>query len=136
MYLIVYFDGQFWNGIIERETEEGFFASRYIFGTEPKEGEILDFVNTKLLKVISAQTRCIETEKIEVKKISPKRLIKLAAKEMKKQPVSSKSQEAMQLQQEENKTERKAETKEEREIKKELKRKIKTEKAKNKHKGK
>jgi hypothetical protein len=136
MYLIVYFDGQFWNGIIERETEEGFFASRYIFGAEPKEGEILDFVNTKLLKVISLQTKGVETDKRELKKINPKRLIKLAAKEMKKQPVSSKSQEAMQLQLEETKNEKKAQTKEERELERELKRKIMTEKAKNKHKGK
>lgn len=43
----VYFDGQFWVGIVERIEEGGFSAARVVFGAEPSDEEIFRFVLEK-----------------------------------------------------------------------------------------
>ena len=43
----VYFDGQFWVGIVERTDEGGLSAARVVFGAEPSDEEIFRFVLEK-----------------------------------------------------------------------------------------
>lgn len=52
MKLTIYYDGQFYIGLVEIVSENKLKAYRYIFGKEPKDQEVLNFVNTKLLKLI------------------------------------------------------------------------------------
>lgn len=40
----VYFDGQFWVGIVERIEEGGLSAARVVFGAEPSDEEVFRFV--------------------------------------------------------------------------------------------
>lgn len=40
----VYFDGQFWVGTVERVEEGGLSAARVVFGAEPSDEEIFQFV--------------------------------------------------------------------------------------------
>lgn len=40
----VYFDGQFWVGTVERIEEGGLSAARVVFGAEPSDEEIFQFV--------------------------------------------------------------------------------------------
>lgn len=136
MRLTVYFDGQFWAALIERENENGLSAGSYIFGSEPKDGEILEFVNKKVLSIIDRQTETIIHETKEVKKNNPKRMKRLAAKELKSNPVSTLSQLAVQKQLEKNKKEKKVILKKEKEEKINHKRELAAEKAKMKHRGK
>ncbi|MGE7948500.1 DUF2992 family protein [Lysinibacillus sp. NPDC093688] len=52
MELTIYFDGQFYIGLIENISENKYKAYRYIFGKEPKDQEVFDFVKTNLLDFI------------------------------------------------------------------------------------
>lgn len=40
----VYFDGQFWVGMVERMEEGGLSAARVVFGAEPSDEEVFRFV--------------------------------------------------------------------------------------------
>jgi len=114
MNLTVFYDGQFWVGVIERVTEEGLFASRHIFGAEPRDEEILEFVLNDLGKIIDRQTVAIPIEEKRKKRVNPKRLAREAARQMKEEPVSSKSQVAIQVQYEANKQEKRVAKREQR----------------------
>lgn len=52
MTLMIYYDGQFWVGVIELHENERLKVYRYVFGTEPSDAEMLEFVNHRLLAVI------------------------------------------------------------------------------------
>ena len=43
--LTVYFDGQFWVGVAERRDCKGVCACRTVFGAEPSDGELLQWVS-------------------------------------------------------------------------------------------
>ncbi|MEW6624901.1 MAG: DUF2992 family protein [Bacillota bacterium] len=49
MKLTVYHDGQFWIGVAEQIIDGKIKAIRHIFGAEPQDEEILNFVNNELL---------------------------------------------------------------------------------------
>jgi len=135
MRLTIYFDGQFWQGLIELSSGDNLYAQSHTFGKEPKDGEVFNFVEHELGKYLDCNNSQINTQDKAVKTYNPKRLQKLAHKQMTTHPVSTKAQQAMRLQQESVKKERESLTKEKRELIKEQKRFIKTEKKKQKHKG-
>lgn len=98
MSLIVYFDGQYWVGIIEFQDEERLQVYRHVFGSEPKDAEILGFIHKLLPKVLShSQQKGIKIETSNtIKRINPKRRQRQIAKEVKQKGTSTKSQLAMQ----------------------------------------
>ena len=53
MKMTVYFDGVFWSALVEYADEKGYKAFRHIFGKEPKDEEILDFIYFSLGRMIS-----------------------------------------------------------------------------------
>lgn len=135
MKLTVFFDGQFWIGLIERRTEAGLFVSRHLFGAEPKNEEVFAFVNRHLISVMNSQTASVPDDEETNIRINPKRTARALARKMKTTPVSTKAQEALQLQLEENKKEKQALTKEQKRKEQEEKRLLMREKAKKKHRG-
>ncbi|MBY7141875.1 DUF2992 family protein [Virgibacillus sp. NKC19-3] len=52
MILTVYFDGQFWVGVIELRNHQRLKAYRYVFDPDPSDPEVLEFVNHHLIDVI------------------------------------------------------------------------------------
>ncbi|WP_249412747.1 YjdF family protein [Siminovitchia fordii] len=71
-------------------------AYRYVFGTEPSDTEVLEFVNDRLFAVITKSTQLGIKEKRRVnKRINPKRLQRQVAKEMKQKGISTQAQEAI-----------------------------------------
>ena len=137
MSLTIYHDGQFWVGIIEVVEDGKLRAFRYVFGTEPKDTEILDFIYDRLLEMINQSAHAGIDVKIKSnKKVNPKRLQRQVAKERNKVGISTKAQEAMKQAYEEKKKSRKKKAKRYREELKEQKYSIKKQKAKAKHKGK
>ena len=50
--LTVFFDGQFWIGIFERTEDGKLMVSRTVFGAEPKEQQVLEFVLRYYLKLL------------------------------------------------------------------------------------
>ncbi|MBM7644181.1 hypothetical protein JOD45_000372 [Scopulibacillus daqui] len=137
MILTIYYDGQFWVGIIEIREGSRLKAYRHVFGAEPSDAEVLEFVNSRLLSIIqnSGQDGVKVNNKTQ-KKINPKRLQRQVAKEMKKQGISTKAQEAIKADFEKRKQESQLRHKEHREALKEKKWEMKRQKAKQKHKGK
>ena len=137
MSLTIYHDGQFWVGIIEVVEDGKLRAFRYVFGTEPKDTEILDFIYYKLLNIINQSVHSgIDIEGKSDKKINPKRLQRQVAKQINKVGVSTKAQEAMKQEYEEKKKSKKKRAKQYREELKDQKYLMKKQKAKAKHKGK
>ncbi|WP_232515684.1 YjdF family protein [Aeribacillus pallidus] len=107
MKLTVFYDGQFWIGVVEQKEGEAIKAVRYVFGSEPKDDEVLAFVNGPMLSLLH-KCRTTTAVPLEMKKRkNPKRLQREAAKEMKTRPLSTYAQTALQLELEHRKKERK-----------------------------
>lgn len=137
MSLTIYHDGQFWVGIIEVVEDGKLRAFRYVFGAEPKDKEILDFIYYRLLDIINESVHSgLDVKGKSNKKINPKRLQRQVAKQINKVGISTKAQEAMKQEYEEKKKSKKKRAKQYREELKEQKYLMKKQKAKAKHKGK
>lgn len=136
MILTVYYDGQFWVGVIEIQESGSLKVYRYVFGTEPRDTEVLEFVNHQLPDVIEKNKQVgIEDKKRLNIKVNPKRLQRQVAKEIKQKGISTKSQEAIKENLEQHKKESKECRKQNRDAFKRRKREIKKQKAKQKHRG-
>jgi hypothetical protein len=137
MSLTIYHDGQFWVGIIEIVEDGKLRAFRYVFGAEPKDKEILDFIYYRLQDIINQSVHSgLNVKGKSNKKINPKRLQRQVAKQINKVGVSTKAQEAMKQEYEEKKKSKKKRAKQYREELKEQKYLMKKQKARAKHKGK
>ncbi|MBQ9299836.1 MAG: YjdF family protein [Clostridia bacterium] len=130
--LTVFFDGQFWVGFFEQADGEGLKACRVVFGAEPKNQEIHDFIlhNYHRLR-FSPPAAGIKPQKIAA---NPKRRQRQIAKGQSKS-ISTKSQQTVKLAYEENKTQRKLQSRERRDAEEQRKFKIRTDKKKAKHRG-
>ena len=131
--LTVFFDNPFWVGVFECVEKNKLSICRVVFGAEPKDYEVYDFIlkNYKNLKFgLSLE--------VKVKKIknNPKRLQREVKKQSKQVGIGTKSQLALQKQREEMKLERKKESKQIRELENRRKFELKQEKRKQKHRGK
>ncbi|MEC0127633.1 YjdF family protein [Paenibacillus pabuli] len=135
MKLTVYFDGQFWLGVLEDERCTR--VCRYVFGKEPKDEEVLEFIRDRALPLLENVNPVADnTTNEQQRRINPKRMIRLAAKQMKGRGAGTKAEEVMRLELELRKKERKTRTKEVREREAELQRELRVAKAKRKHRGK
>ena len=135
MKLTVFYDGQFWVGVVEEIVNGKLRAGRYLFGSEPKDQEVFAFVNTKLLDFMNELSEQLSVENRQPKKMNPKRLARQVAREMKANGVSTFAQAALQLEYEKRKKEKQILRRARREELKEYKREIKRKKAKEKHRG-
>ncbi|MBL4935632.1 YjdF family protein [Clostridium sp. YIM B02515] len=131
--LTVFFEGIFWVGVFEKISEERYEAARVVFGSEPKDYEVYDFIlkNFNRINFISST----ELEVFEEKRINPKRLQREVKKEVENSGASTKAQLAVKEQYEQLKLQRKMLSKEEKE--EQLKRKfdLRQQKKKEKHRG-
>lgn len=99
MKLTIFYDGQFFVGLIEYKQQQKTFFAKYIFGTEPDNETISKFINQRLLKLINTSKVSTKTKKSK-NKINPKRLQRKVAKEQKKHPITTQSQMALKKEQE------------------------------------
>jgi len=100
MKLTIYYDGQFWVGLLLRQTDEGLYASRHVFGPEPNDGDIFNFVHNDLQRLLETQTVAVATDQafLQDRRINPKRLLRLVNKEKKEQGPSNAAQNALRVQ--------------------------------------
>ena len=127
--LTVYFEDPFWVGVFERVENGKLSACKVTYGEEPKDYEVWEFV----LKHYD-QLKFSPSVDVVVRKeaVNPKRM----QREIRKQSaagIGTKSQQALQLQREENKMERKAASREQREDEKQRQFALKQQKRKEKH---
>ena len=129
--LTVYFEGGFWHGLFEQAYRESYQVCRVTFGQEPKDDEILEFIQTQFTQ-LSFSPAAIVKQHVKIK--NPKRLQRAVKKQV-KQKVSSKSQELLQLQYEERKKISKHQSSVQKQLLKQEKFERKQQKRREKHKG-
>ena len=130
--LTVYFEDPFWVGIFERIDGGKLSVAKVTFGAEPKDYEIQEFVS-KNYYTLKFSPSVDVTVKQDV--INPKRRQREARKQSQVLGIGTKSQQALQLQREENKLERKVISQEMKEAEKQRQFELKQQKRKKKHRG-
>ena len=131
--LNVFFEGSFWVGIFEKAYDGKYEVSKVVFGSEPKDYEVFDFILKNFYNLRFSNPVWIEV--VEKRRVNPKRYQREIKKEMENKGIGTKSQLAMQLQQEVNKTERKIASREEKEEEKQRKFELRQQKKNDKHRG-
>ena len=130
--LTVYFEDPFWVGVFERVSEGKLSATKVTFGAEPKDYEVIDFIKRCYYQLPFSPA--VETVLKETK-INPKRAQRDAKKQTMETGIGTKSQQALKLQQEQNKLERKVRSREQKEAEERRLFELKQIKKKEKHKG-
>lgn len=95
--LTVYHDGQFWVGLAEHVEGGRYGVARIVFGAEPSDEEILQFITGKWAKLSFFGGEPTEASKPAK---NPKRRAREAAKALKRPAVSTKAQQALAAQRE------------------------------------
>ena len=131
--LTVLFEDPFWIGLFEQTDHEGLHVCKVTFGAEPTEKEVMEFIDKNWHRLQFSQA--VDVAQITEIRKNPKRQLREAKKQMQSQGIGTKSQQALKLQQEQNKMERKQRTKAEREAEKQRRFDLRQSKKKEKHKG-
>ncbi len=131
--LTVFFDGTFWVGVFERVHEESFEITKVVFGSEPKDYEVYDFLLKRFNRLQFDNT--FIADRLDEKKMNPKRLQREIRNATENRGIGTKAQNALKLQYEANKEKRRIGTKEKKEEEKERQFELRQEKKKKKHKG-
>ncbi|ERI95453.1 hypothetical protein HMPREF1982_00196 [Clostridiales bacterium oral taxon 876 str. F0540] len=131
--LTVFFEGIFWVGVFEKISEEKYEAARVVFGSEPKDYEVYDFILKNFNRINFSSSK--ELAAIVEKRINPKRLQREVKKEVESSGVSTKAQLAVKEQYEQLKLQRKRLSKEEKEEQLNRKFDLRQHKKKEKHRG-
>lgn len=134
--LTVFFEEAFWMGIFERVHGEKYEISKVVFGSEPKDYEVYEFILKNFYKLKFSNPISIEDfNEVKEKKINPKRLQREIKKETENRGIGTKAQQAMKLQHETYKIERKKLSKEQKEEEKKRQFNLRQQKKLMKHKG-
>ncbi len=130
--LTVYFDDPFWVGVFERIEDSKLSVCKVTFGAEPKDYEVWSFVLQHYCELEFSPA--VETD-IRHTADNPKRRQRNARKQLQHTGVGTKSQQALQMQLEQNKQERKVKSRNQKLAEKERLFELKQQKKKEKHRG-
>ena len=130
--LTVYFEDPFWVGVFERIENGKLTVAKVTFGAEPKDYEIQEYIQRYYFSLKFSPA--VDTVVKETKR-NPKRIKREAKKQMQETGIGTKSQQALKLQQEQNKQERKVRSREKREADQLRMFELKQQKKREKHKG-
>ena len=131
--LTILFEDPFWIGLFEQTDHEGLHVCKVTFGAEPTDKEVMEFVDKNWHRLQFSQAVDV-VPTTEIRK-NTKRQLREAKEHGQLQGVGTKSQQALKLQQEQNKMERKQRSKAEREAEKQRQFDLRQAKKKEKHKG-
>ena len=130
--LTVYFEEPFWVGIFERIEDGKLSVAKVTFGAEPKDYEVQEYVQRYYFSLKFSPA--VDTVVKDIKR-NPKKMQREAKKQMQEIGIGTKSQQALKLQQEQNKQERKLRSQEKKEAEKLRMFELKQQKKREKHKG-
>ena len=130
--LTVYFDDPFWVGVFERIEDSKLSVCKVTFGAEPKDYEVWSFVLQHYCELEFSPA--VETD-IRHAADNPKRCQRNVRKQLQHTGVGTKSQQALQMQLEQNKQERKVKSRNQKLAEKERLFELKQQKKKEKHRG-
>ena len=130
--LTVFFEDPFWVGVFERTEDGSLSACKVTFGAEPKDYEVREFVLRHYGELVFSPA-----VKVEIRQAAdnPKRRRRNAGKQLDQIGIGTKSQQALQMQLEQNKKERKVKTREQKQAESERRFALKQQKKKEKHRG-
>lgn len=130
--LTVYFEEPFWVGIFECIEDGKLSVAKVTFGAEPKDYEVQEYVQKYYFSLKFSPA--VDTVVKDIKR-NPKRMQREAKKQMQEIGIGTQSQQALKLQQEQNKQERKVRSQEKKEAEKLRMFELKQQKKREKHKG-
>ena len=110
--LTVFFEDPFWVGVFERIEDGKLSAAKVTFGTEPKDYEVQEYLQKYYFTL---QFSPAVAAVVKETKRNPKRMQRDAKRQMRETGIGTKSQQALKLQQEQNKQERKLRSREKKE---------------------
>ena len=110
--LTVYFEEPFWVGVFERIEDGKLSVAKVTFGAEPKDYEVQEYIQKYYFSLKFRPA--VDTVVKDIKR-NPKRMQREAKKQMQETGIGTKSQQALKLQQEQNKQERKVRSREKKE---------------------
>ena len=102
--LTVYFEVPFWVGVFERVRDGKLSVAKVTFGTEPKDYEVQEYIQKCYFSLKFSPA--VDTVVKDIKR-NPKRMQREAKRQMQETGIGTKSQQALKLQQEQNKQEHK-----------------------------
>ena len=132
----IFFDKRFWVGTFERTDKEGYAVARHIFGAEPSDPEVYEFVLNNYHELKFGEAKEIS---IQIQRMNPKRAQREVRREMANMKVISKpstlAQDYMREEIEKKKKEKKSISSAEKQAHKDQQFSLKQEKRKEKHRG-
>ena len=131
--LTVYFDDPFWVGVLERQTGTRLEAARMVFGAEPKDYEVYQFLLEHYTDFRFSPAT--EADRLPEPPANPKRRQREAGNRIASKGTGTKAQQALNLLREADKLARKASGKQIRDAETERKFELRQEKRKQKHRG-
>ncbi|MDE7425647.1 MAG: YjdF family protein [Lachnospiraceae bacterium] len=130
--LTVYFDEPFWVGVFERIEDGKLSVAKVTFGAEPKDYEVFQFILKHYYSLqFSPAVATVAKKTIR----NPKRMQRDIRKQLRDTGIGTKSQQALKLQQEQNKQERKVKSREQKLAEAKRMFELKQQKKKEKHRG-
>ena len=130
--LTVYFEEPFWVGVFERIEDGKLSVAKVTFGAEPKDYEVQEYIQKYYFSLKFSPT--VETVVKDIKR-NPKRMQREAKKQTMETGIGTKSQQALKLQQEQNKQVRKERSRKKKEVEEQRMFELKQQKKREKHKG-
>ena len=130
--LTVFFEDPFWIGVFERIEDGKLSVAKVTFGAEPKDYEVQEYIQKYYFSLKFSPA--VDTVVKDIKR-NPKRMQREAKKQMQETGIGTKSQQALKLQQEQNKQERKVRSREKKEADELRMFELKQQKKREKHKG-
>lgn len=132
----VFFEKKFWVGTFERTDKEGYAIARHVFGAEPSDPEVYEFVLNHYQELKFGEPKALS---IEIKRMNPQRVQREVRREMErlkqfKKP-STFAQDYMREEMEKKKLEKKSISSAEKQARKDEQFAIKQQKKKEKHRG-
>jgi len=130
--LTVFFEEPFWVGVFESIDGNRLSAARVVFGAEPRDAELLEFILRHYSELrFSPAVTTVATKQVH----NPKRMQREARKQTSANGIGTRSQQAIKLQQEQNKQVRKTKSREQKEAEKERQFELRQQKKTEKHRG-
>jgi len=131
--LTVFFEDPFWIGIYERNDSCEYSVCKITFGSEPKDYEVLEFLLrhwhtlrfSPPIKAIAGSER----------HINPKRMQRLIQNQMRQSGMGTKAQQALKMQQEQQKKEHRVRSRKEKQMEQDRQFELRQEKRREKHRG-
>ena len=130
--LTVYFEEPFWVGVFERIEDGKLSVAKATFGAEPKDYEVQEYIQKYYFSLKFSPA--VETIVKDIKR-NPKRMQREAKKQMLETGIGTKSQQALKLQQEQNKQEHKERSSKKKEAEEQRMFELKQQRKREKHKG-